>query len=368
MIRVFEPKLTFKDKLSVLKTMQKNNISGTSPTVDLFEKKLAEKFNRHYSVAVSNGSAALDVAFQLYDFKEGDEVIIPSFTIISCLSSILRTKATPVFCDVDEVTWNMTLEEVKRVTTKRTKAILLVHLYGLVGEVEEISQFCNENNIVIIEDAAESHGQMIGDKKCGSIGDISTFSFYANKHITTGEGGAVLTDDYDKYLKIKQMINLDFVGEKRFIHDNLYWNYRLSGLQASLGITQIKNLKNTIEGKIQQGNYYKELLNDLNEYIQLPLHEYKDTKNHFWVYGMVLKDSKSKQHLIDHLYQNGIETRPFFYPLHLQPALPDKFRNNNLELKNSEHLYESGLYIPIGSHLTKKKQEYISEKIHIFFS
>ena len=164
------PKLNIKDKISVLKNYAKNFISGTSPTVQEFENELASKFDRKkYCVALSNGSVALDVALQLYDFKKDDEVIVPSFTIISCLSAILRTKATPIFCDADINSWNMTLENIKKVITKNTKAIILVHLYGLVGEVNEIVDYCNKNNIIIIEDAAESHGQVVGGKRCGSV-------------------------------------------------------------------------------------------------------------------------------------------------------------------------------------------------------
>lgn len=368
MIRVFEPKLNINDKISVLKTMQKNFISGTSPTVQEFENELASKFDRKYCVALSNGSVALDVALQLYDFKKDDEVIVPSFTIISCLSAILRTKATPIFCDVDINSWNMTLENIKKVITKNTKAIILVHLYGLVGEVNEIVDYCNKNNIIIIEDAAESHGQVVGDKRCGSIGDVSTFSFYANKHITTGEGGAVLTDNKQQFLKLKQMVNLDFESSKRFIHNNLYWNYRLGGLQAALGLSQIKNLEKTIIRKIEQGNYYNHLFSDLSNYLQLPLREYKGVKNHYWVYGIMLKKPELKVEFTEYLLNSDIETRPFFYPLHLQPVLPKIYKDLTIKPIVSEKLYESGLYIPIGNHLTQKKQRYISNKIHNFFN
>jgi perosamine synthetase len=368
MIKVFEPNLSIHDKFSVFKTMQKSFISGTSPVINEFEEALAEQFDRKYCTVLSNGSVALDLALKLFDFKKGDEVIVPSFTIISCLSAILRTKATPVFCDVDETSWNMTLEKVKKVATKNTKAIILVHLYGLTGEVDEIVNFCRENDIYIIEDAAESHGQIVGNKKCGSIGDVSTFSFYANKHITTGEGGAILTDSLNDYLELKKMINLDFDENKRFIHQNLYWNYRLSGLQAALGISQIKSLNKKINGKVKQGKYYYELLKDLNEHIQLPLNVYHNIQNHYWVYGIVLKNHKLKDEIIEFLKINNIETRPFFYPLHLQPALHAKFKNSANELKVSENLYKSGFYIPIGSHINKNIQKYISEIIHKFFN
>ena len=232
MIRVFEPKVTFSDKLSILKTLSNKEISGSSSIVKKFESQLANTFNRKHAVSLSNGSVALDVAFQLLDLKKGDEVILPSFTIVSCLSAVIRTGATPVFCEIDSQSWNMNLENVKRKWNKKTKAVLIVHTYGLPAEAKKIKEFCIEKNIYCIEDAAEAHGQSDENILCGSFGDLSTLSFYANKHISTGEGGAVLTDSSDFDSRLRQMINLDFQTEERFKHENMFWNYRLGGLQA----------------------------------------------------------------------------------------------------------------------------------------
>jgi len=213
LIRVFEPQVTLKDKFSVIKTLFKNNISGTSPVVSEFEELASKKFNRRYAVAVSNGSVALDVAFQSLKLNKEDEVILPSHTIISCLSAVIRANAKPVFCDVDINTWNMTLEDVNKSVTPKTKVILMVHTFGLPSEATAIEKYCIANGIILIEDAAEAHGQVEGSKVCGSFGDISTFSFYANKHITTGEGGLVVTDSEEIYNSIKQMSNLDFTNK-----------------------------------------------------------------------------------------------------------------------------------------------------------
>lgn len=363
MINVFEPKISVKDKFSVMNTLLKNNISGTSPVINEFEELSSEYFNRKYSVALSNGSIALDVAFQLLELSKKDEVIVPSFTIISCLSAIIRSGAKPIFCDVEPSTWNMTLDEVEKKYNKNTKAVLMVHTYGLPSEATKISQFCKEKNIYLIEDAAEAHGQTEGGEKCGSFGDISTLSFYANKHITTGEGGMLLTNSKIFYSKAKQMINLDFDNNKRFTHNNLYWNYRLSGLQASLGISQIKQINKTINNKIEQGLYYSKLLSNYNNKIQLPLNEHNGVKNHFWVYGVVIKNSVDRQYVMEELYKKGIETRPFFWPLHLQKSLPSKYQTNEV-LKNSEKLGSNGFYLPIGSHVTKKHQRFISSALN----
>ena len=363
MIRVFEPRVTLSDTFSVLKTLLKNNISGTSPTVADFERNLADKFERKYSVAVSNGSTALDLAFETLNLKKGDEVIVPSFTIISCLSAIIRTGATPVFCEVDEKSWNMRLSDVVNNFTNKTKAVLMVHLYGLAAEAGEIEEFCKDKNIYLIEDSAEAHGQKVNNRLCGSFGDISTMSFYANKHITTGEGGAVLTNNSDFAEKIQSMRNLGFNNSRRFVHEELYWNYRLGGLQAALGISQIKNLEKTIKLKIKQGNIYNELLKPQNQYLDTQLSTWNNIENHYWVYGILLKTPNIRDSVMNSLHEKGIETRPFFWPLHLQPLLSSEFMAGKEVFPTSEKLGKDGLYIPIGAHISEKDQKLVVREL-----
>lgn len=361
-IPVFEPFISLSDNLSVLKSLIKKNISGSSAPVKKFEDQFSKFHNRNYGIGVTNGSVALDLAFASLDLEEGDEVILPSHTIISCLASIVRNNGTPVFCDVNSDTWNMTLDNVKKVTTKNTKAVLMVHTFGLPADAINISNFCNENNIYLIEDAAEAHGQTLQNKRCGSFGDISTFSFYANKHVTTGEGGMVLTDSKNLFKKISQMKNLDFT-QKRFQHNNLYWNYRLGGLQASLGLSQLKKLDKIIEIKKKQGRIYFDLLKKHNNLFKLQSSRVNDSENHYWVFGVLLKKENIRDTVIDNLLKKGIETRPFFYPLHLQNALPQKFRNKRVDLKISENLGNNGLYIPLGRHINFSKQKFIVETL-----
>jgi len=361
MIRVFEPSLSWNDKYSVFKSLMKNNISGQSPIVNTFEEKCADYFDRSYAISVSNGSVSLDIALQSLSLKPNDEVIVPSFTIISCLSAIIRSGAKPIFCDVDPNSWNMRLKDVEEVFTKNTRAVLMVHTYGLVAEATKISNFCKENNLILIEDAAEAHGQVENNKKCGSFGLISTFSFYANKHITTGEGGMVLTNSEEYRKTLKQMRNLDFTPEKRFQHDNFYWNYRLGGLQAALGISQLNNIEKNIQFKINQGSYYLELFEELRDYIQLPMIESGGTKNHFWVFGLVLKKNIDRDKLQKQLLNKGIETRSFFWPLHLQKALNLTKKLQNLN--TSELIGKNGLYIPMGKHVKKSDQQMIVDEI-----
>lgn len=363
MINVFEPSVSLKDKYSVLINLLKNNISGTSPVVGDFEKKTAALFERKYAVAVSNGSVALDVALQLINLEKDDEVIVPSFTIVSCLNAILRTGAKPIFCDVNLETWNMELAHVEEKFSSKTKAVLMVHTYGLTAEAKEIKNFCNDKNIILIEDTAEAHGQQEQGFKCGSFGDIATLSFYANKHITTGEGGMVLLDSEKYFKKAKQMINLDFNTSDRFQHENVFWNYRLSGLQAALGISQIDSLSKTIRKKISQGEYYSELLSQHKDILMLPLNENNGSKNHYWVYGVVIMNEIDRNLVTDKLLANGIQTRPFFWPLHLQNCLPSEFTSEIAICPNSEFIGRNGFYLPIGNHLKKKDQKFIVDSL-----
>ncbi|MDC3404773.1 DegT/DnrJ/EryC1/StrS aminotransferase family protein [Acidimicrobiia bacterium] len=365
-IPVFEPYITFQDKIKVFKAINSKNISGTSPIIETFENKLSNFFKSEKAVTVSNGSVALDLAFELLNLEPNDEVILPSFTIISCLSAVVRSGAKPSFCDVDPNTWNMTLENVKKAYNKNTKVILVVHTYGLPAEVDKIKKFADDKGLILIEDTAEAHGQLINNKLCGTFGAMSTLSFYANKHITTGEGGALLINDEQYIEKAMKMKNLDFDPKKRFQHDNLYWNYRLGGLQAALGISQTDNLEKTISKKIKQAEIYNGIF-DSSEYIQIPQKKSYGSLNHYWVYGIILK-KHSRDDLQAFLIDKGIQTRRFFWPLHLQNALPQKIKKNTYQLPVSEHLGTNGLYLPMGSHLKRKDQEFIGNMIDEFFS
>lgn len=362
MINVFEPEITFKDRIEVYKALKNKNISGTSNEVRLFETSLASYFERKHAVAVSNGSVALDLALKLLNLEKDDEVILPSFTIISCLAAVIRGGGKPIFCDIDPNSWNMNLDNVKKAFTKKTKAVLMVHTYGLSAEAEEIEKFCLENNIYLIEDASEAHGQSYNGRKCGSFGDISTLSFYANKNMTSGEGGALLLNSLENSEKLKKMRNLDFNNTNRFKHKHLYWNYRLSGLQATLGRSQLNSLELNIKNKIKQARVYDKLFLDYKDLVQIPRDNFLDVMNHYWVYGIILQKNDIRDKIIDKLYEKGIETRPFFFPLHLQ-EIENIDLVNNVELPVTELISKNGLYIPTGSHINVKKQKFIVKTI-----
>tara|TARA_B100001121_G_scaffold310693_1_gene344155 strand:+ start:2685 stop:3797 length:1113 start_codon:yes stop_codon:yes gene_type:complete len=363
MISVFEPTVTYRDIFRVAVNMRSTYISGTSPVIKEFEEKFSTMCSRKYGVAVSNGSVALDLALKSVNLKSDDEVIVPAHTIISCLSAIIRSGAKPIFCDVDSQSWNMNLENVKKALTEKTKAVLMVHTFGLPSDAKNIEKFCDENKLALIEDSAEAHGQYVDNQICGSFGIVSTFSFYANKHVTTGEGGIVLTDSNEIYDHLLQMRNLDFNNSQRFKTENLFWNYRMSGLQASLGLSQIKSLSKVIQNKIEQGNYYQKLLNEYNDILITPPKELNGSKNHYWVFGIVLKNKGIRDSVMNEMHMKGIETRPFFWPLHLQPSLPEELKRKNYALTVSEDIGENGFYIPLGNHINKKIQQKIVQEM-----
>jgi len=364
MIRVFKPWISIADLITVMKALIKKEISGASSYVKKFENEFSSQHNNLYATAVANGSVALDLVLRNLNLKEDDEIIIPSLTIVSCLSAISRTKAQPVFCDVDFDTWNMTLEDVKEKVSSKTKAIIAVHTYGLPCEIKEISEYCKENSIILIEDAAEAHNIFVGDNLCGTFGDFSVFSFYANKHITSGEGGMILTKSKDSHLKFLQMRNLDFSVSNRFKVENFYWNYRIGGLQSALGYSQIKNgtYKKIIRKKQKQGKNYNFFLKNSEQYFYLPKIESKGVKNNYWVYGLVLKKPGIRDQLLKLMLDDNIECRPFFWPLNNQPAYKKMYKQG-FNLKNSEYLGLNGFYIPLGSHINKKKQLFIVNKL-----
>lgn len=333
-------------------------ISSEGPFVEKFEAEFATKVGRRYGIAVANGSVALDVAFSALRIGAGDEIILPSFTIISCAAAVVRAGAHPVLIDSDPLTWNMKVEHIESRITRRTKAILVVHTYGLPVDMDPVLELAQKYNLKIIEDAAEAHGVKYKNKPCGSFGDVSTFSFYPNKLVTTGEGGMVLTDDQHLADKCRSLRNLCFQPHRRFVHEALGWNFRMSNLQAALGVAQLEKLDQFIEKKRHIGKLYGERLNQIDA-IQLPLAETPNSKNLYWVFGIVLSDNiaHDNHQVMRHLADKNIGTRPFFWPMHRQPVFNDMglFKNNHFPV--SERLSIKGFYLPSGLGITDNQIE-----------
>jgi perosamine synthetase len=367
-IPVNRPILDGNEKRYLIECIDSGWISSEGPFVKRFEEEFAAKVGRKYGVAVCNGTAALDAAIMSLDISEGDEVIMPTFTIISCVSQIIRNKAVPIFIDSDPLTWNIDVSSIEEKISKKTKAILVPHIYGLPADMDHIIYLAKKYNLKVIEDAAEMHGQYYKNKQCGSFGDVSTFSFYSNKNMTTGEGGMIVTDDAYLAERCKSLRNLCFQPDKRFVHEELGWNLRMTNMQAALGVAQLERLDEFVLKKREAGISYSKLLGDIIG-IQLPLEKTDYADNIYWIYGIVIGDEHKIDALsaMEYLHKKGIGTRPFFYPMHLQPIL-----NRNKSIKNksfpvAENMYKKGFYIPSGLGITKEEIEKVSKVLHDLF-
>jgi perosamine synthetase len=349
-IPVSEPCITKADLKEINKAAKSGWISSAGVYISKFEKNFSKYIGVKYSTTVSSGTAALEIALKSLNIKRGDEVIIPNFTIISNALAVIKLGAQPVFIDCKINDWNLDYEKIKKKITKKTKAIIATHIYNFPCEILKIKKLCKDKKIYLIEDAAEVLGLQIKKKKCGSFGDISIFSFYANKQITTGEGGMICSNNYRLIKKCMDLKNLCFGKKNRFNHTDLGWNYRLTNLQASLGCSQLKRINNIVKRKREIGKrYYKNLRNNKNIFITPPLNKY-GWKNIYWVVGILIKNKKiSSYNLSKTLKLLNIETRPFFYPMHKQQIfkkLNYKFCKDNYP--NSEYISKYGIYLPSG--------------------
>jgi perosamine synthetase len=355
---VNRPDLGGREREYLLECIDTGWISSEGPFVARFEKEFAARVGRKHGVAVSNGSVALDAAVAALDLAPGDEVILPTFTIISCAAAIVRAGATPVLVDCDPRTWNMDPAEVERRVTSRTRAIMVVHIYGLPVDMAPILAVAERHGLAIIEDAAEMHGQTWNGRPCGSFGAMSTFSFYPNKHVTTGEGGMIVTDSEALAERCRGLRNLCFQAERRFVHEELGWNFRMTNLQAALGLAQLERLDGFVERKRRMGRRYGELLAGLQG-IELPPAEMPYARNIYWVYGLVLADGvpADAPEVMRRLGKLGIGTRPFFWPMHEQPVFLRRGLFHGERHPVAERIARRGLYLPSGLGLTDEELE-----------
>lgn len=363
-IPVNEPVLNGKEADYLKECIETGWISSEGPFVKKLEKDFASKVGRKFGIAVCNGSAALEAAVAALNIGKDDEVILPTFTIISCAAAIVRTGATPVVVDCDPVTWNMDVQQIEDKITLRTKAIMVVHIYGIPVDMDKIMAIAKKHNLAVIEDAAEMHGQTYKNQPCGSFGEISTFSFYPNKHVTTGEGGIIVTDDEELAERCCSLRNLCFQREKRFVHEELGWNFRMSNLQAAVGLAQLERLDEFVELKRKMGRLYTELLSEIPG-IELPVTKTDYAENIYWVYGIVLKNDVSidASEMMKELGKHKIGTRPFFWPMHEQPVFKKMGLFSDVSCPNAERIARRGFYIPSGLALEEKQIIQVSEII-----
>ena len=364
-ISVNTPIINQSDAIEVYKVVKSGWVSSAGSKILDFEEKLSKLVNKKYACCVSSGTAALEIAVKSLDLDKGGEVITPAFSIISNTNAIIKNDLKPVLIDTDILTWNINIQDFEKKINKKTKALMLPHIYGFANDMDKILKICKKNNLLLIEDAAEMIGQDYKEKPCGSFGDISIFSFYANKHITTGEGGAIFTNSKIIYNKCKNLRNLNFGNNNRFNHEELGWNYRFTNMQAALGLNQLKRINQIVEKKREIGNYfYNNLKNNKNIIIQKPSIGY--CQNIYWIFGIIIKDSNKKntQKIQKKLLSMGVQTRDFFWPMHKQKIYKKMGLFKGQKFPTAEYLANNGFYIPSGLGLKKSEMVKICKSIN----
>jgi perosamine synthetase len=347
-------------------------VSSAGRFINEFEDQWASYCRRRYGIAVSNGSVALQLAVACLGLHPGDEVIMPTFTIISCALGVIYNGGVPVLVDCDPKTWCMNVTEIEEKITPRTRAIMPVHIYGHPVDMDPLLDLADKHGLAIIEDAAEAHGAeyLSGGhtdapiwRRCGNMGDVSIFSFYANKLVTTGEGGMVLTNDSQLAEKARSLQNLCFQSGRRFYHEELGYNFRMTNLQAALGLAQLERIEQIIARKRWMGGEYARRLQDIPG-LQLPVQE-PWAKSVYWVYWVVLSEEMGMEaaEFAKRLADRGVQTRPFFLGIHEQPVFRRKGLFQGQSYPVAERIARQGLYLPSGLALTEEELEYVVQAV-----
>lgn len=347
-IPVAEPELGGNEKKYILDCLDTNWISSKGKYIEKFEDAFAKYIGSSYSVSSSNGTTALHLALLALGIKKRDEVIVPNLTFIASANVVVYAGAKPILVDVEEKTWNIDPNEIERNISKNTKVIMAVHLYGHPADMNSIMGIAKKYNLTVLEDAAEAHGAevLIGLpknwKKVGSIGEIGCFSFYGNKIITTGEGGMIVTDNKQFADKMRILRDHGQHPQRRYYHTVVGYNYRMTNLQAAIGLAQLERIKKFIEKKRVIANFYTKKLKNVKG-ITLPPDE-KWAKNVYWMYSIIVDKpfTLRRNELMEILRQNNIETRPFFYPVSYMPP----YKNTAYNDKNAEYLSKHGINLP----------------------
>ncbi len=362
-IPVSEPLLGKREKQMVEDCLRRGWISSAGQYVEAFEQAWAKYCGRKYGIAVSSGTAALQVAVGCLPLEPGDEIIVPDFTMFACAVAVVSWGAKPVLVDADPKTWCLDISQVEAKVTPRTKAIMAVHIYGHPVEMDPVVALAERYQLALIEDAAEAHGAEYKGRRCGGFGDISCFSFYANKIITTGEGGMVLTDREDYAARARLLRNLYFGTEDRFRHEDIGYNFRLTNFQAAIGLAQLETIDKRLARKRWIAKKYHERLETISG-LQLPVEE-PWVKNVYWMYGIVVKPETGfdGRRLAAELRNQGIETRAFFTGLHQQPALQKRGLITETFFPVSEYLSRQGLYLPSGLTLSEKQIDRVTAAV-----
>jgi len=364
-IHVFDPDITSTDISLVVDALQKGEISGNFGSyLTKFENDFANFVGVKHGVAVTNGTTALHLAIAVLELEAGSEVLLSSSTNIATALAVLHNNLVPVPIDSEMITWNLDLEILESLITPKTKAIIPVHLFGHPIQMEKLMEIAKKYNLIVIEDCAESHGATVNGKMTGSFGEMACFSFYANKIITTGEGGMVVTNDDILAQKLRKYRNLGF-GEPRFVHEIAGFNARMTGYQAALGLSQLNRIENIINDKRRVAALYLKELSGIEE-LDLP-RELSWAKHVYWMFALRVKpsDKYSRDELMRYLDSKGVETRTFFCPMDMQPILKSKFEM--APCRNAQELWETGLYLPSSTKLSEDEISRVTSFIKEYF-
>jgi perosamine synthetase len=356
-IPIYEPFLGKEEKEYVNDCLRTNWISSRGTYVDKFEKKFKKFVKSKYVSTCSNGTAAIHLALLSLDIKKGDEVIVPTFTYVATVNAIKYVGAKPVFVDSKINTWQINEKKILEKISKKTKAILLAHLYGQTCDIDAIKIISKEKQIYLIEDCAEAFGTYYKKKHVGAFGDIATYSFFGSKTITTGEGGMVVTDNKKLIQKVNRLKNQGLTKNKNYYHDIVGYNYRMTNICAAIGLAQVEKANEILTLKKKIFNCYKKHLNKNSKYL---LKETKDTKSSFWLVSILLPPKVNRELLISNLKNKGIEVKPTFCPMHTLPMYRQKINRFPVSIALGNH----GLNLPSSPNLTKAKIIFICKIIN----
>jgi perosamine synthetase len=366
-IPIMEPLLDGNELAYITECIKTGWISSQGNYVKQFEKMFAEFCQMPYALAVSNGTVALHLALETLGIGKGDEVIVPDITFAASINAVIYTGATPVLVDITSDTWTMSLSSLEKAITKKTKAIMPVHLYGHPCQMDEIISLAKKHKLFIIEDCAEAIGSQYKDKPVGSLGDIAIFSFFGNKTITTGEGGMIVFRNNQLYEKANLLRDHGMSKQKKYWHEHIGYNYRMTNLQAAIGVAQMERAEKFIEKKRKLAERYNSILSAYKGII-LPS-EASWAKNSYWLYTAIIdkKFGISRNELLSKLLKNGVETRPVFYPLHIMPPYK-KYIRKNQNFENSIYVSENGISFPSSVTISETEINSIERIIHSIFS